>query len=234
MFVVVDAAAGEVVVGPGFMPVASAGRRGLRGGRSAGSQGAYRAMADGVADRHQLRQLIRRTVGRWVSSQHRRRPMIIPVVVEGSVTARVSARVARSPDRLRPMATKTPTTTSARRSAKSGKRFRGTPACACFLALCALHALVWCDREPAAATSVGVAGRLRHGWLGAAAAVGTTARKADPLRAGFPPPGRLGVECPARGAADRGDVLAGVRWSVGGRRRCAGRGLFGRLAIFAP
>ena len=41
-----------------------------------------RAAADGVNDAHQLGQLIRRTLGKWVNSNYRRRPMIIPVVVE--------------------------------------------------------------------------------------------------------------------------------------------------------
>jgi ribonuclease J len=41
-----------------------------------------RAAADGNSDAHQLRQLVRRTVGRWVSESYRRRPMIIPVLVE--------------------------------------------------------------------------------------------------------------------------------------------------------
>jgi ribonuclease J len=40
------------------------------------------AAADGVADTQQIRRLIRRTAGRWVSDSYRRRPMIIPVVVE--------------------------------------------------------------------------------------------------------------------------------------------------------
>jgi ribonuclease J len=40
------------------------------------------AAADGINDVHQLRQLIRRTAGKWVSETYRRRPMIIPVVVE--------------------------------------------------------------------------------------------------------------------------------------------------------
>ncbi len=40
------------------------------------------AAADGINDVHQLRQLVRRTVGRWVNENYRRRPMIIPVVVE--------------------------------------------------------------------------------------------------------------------------------------------------------
>jgi ribonuclease J len=41
-----------------------------------------RALADGVDDSYQLQQTVRRTVGRWVNSKHRRRPMIIPVVIE--------------------------------------------------------------------------------------------------------------------------------------------------------
>ncbi len=41
-----------------------------------------RAVADGVGDNYQLQQTIRRVVGRWVSGKHRRRPMIIPVVLE--------------------------------------------------------------------------------------------------------------------------------------------------------
>ncbi|WP_448629680.1 hypothetical protein [Cellulomonas soli] len=36
----------------------------------------------GTADTHQLQQVMRRVVGRWVSNRLRRRPMIIPVVVE--------------------------------------------------------------------------------------------------------------------------------------------------------
>jgi ribonuclease J len=41
-----------------------------------------RAAAEGVADPHQIAQQVRRVVGRWVSDTYRRRPMIIPVVVE--------------------------------------------------------------------------------------------------------------------------------------------------------
>jgi ribonuclease J len=33
-------------------------------------------------DVHELQQRIRRTVGKWANTTHRRRPMIIPVVVE--------------------------------------------------------------------------------------------------------------------------------------------------------
>ena len=37
---------------------------------------------EGVTDIHQLQQLVRRTVGRWVNETYRRRPMIVPVVIE--------------------------------------------------------------------------------------------------------------------------------------------------------
>ncbi len=40
------------------------------------------ALADGVDDPHDLQQRVRRTAGKWVSTTHRRRPMIVPVVVE--------------------------------------------------------------------------------------------------------------------------------------------------------
>ena len=40
------------------------------------------AGTEGVGDARQLEQLVRRTVGKWVSDRYRRRPMIIPVVVE--------------------------------------------------------------------------------------------------------------------------------------------------------
>jgi ribonuclease J len=41
-----------------------------------------RAAADGINDPYQLGQLVRRTVGRWVNENYRRRPMIIPVVIQ--------------------------------------------------------------------------------------------------------------------------------------------------------
>ncbi|MDP2775955.1 MAG: ribonuclease J [Nocardioides sp.] len=41
-----------------------------------------RTIAEGNTDAYQLQQTVRRVVGRWVSSKHRRRPMIIPVVIE--------------------------------------------------------------------------------------------------------------------------------------------------------
>jgi ribonuclease J len=41
-----------------------------------------RELQDGDVDPHRLSQVIRRTVGKWVSDKHRRRPMIIPTVLE--------------------------------------------------------------------------------------------------------------------------------------------------------
>ncbi len=39
------------------------------------------ALADGVNDAYRLQQVIRRSLGKWVSDTHRRRPMIVPVVI---------------------------------------------------------------------------------------------------------------------------------------------------------
>ncbi len=41
-----------------------------------------KAAADGVGETHQLEQLITRTVARWAERRYRRRPMIIPVVID--------------------------------------------------------------------------------------------------------------------------------------------------------
>ena len=83
IFAAVDIVEGKVVAGPeiearGFHedpevlePVREEVRRELE-----------EALGDGVVDPHQLQQRVRRVVGRWVSQTHRRRPMIIPVVVE--------------------------------------------------------------------------------------------------------------------------------------------------------
>ena len=40
-----------------------------------------RALADGVEDTFALQQLVRRTIGRWVNNNFRRRPVILPIVV---------------------------------------------------------------------------------------------------------------------------------------------------------
>jgi ribonuclease J len=81
--VVVDSATGKVVGGPvvsarGFVEDDSAFDEVLPQITAAIEDAGSR----GIGDAHQLQQVVRRTVGRWVNSAHRRRPMIIPVVIE--------------------------------------------------------------------------------------------------------------------------------------------------------
>lgn len=83
VFVVVDAAAGKVAIEPEFHARGFSEDPSVFNAVAAQVRSALEdAMAKGDADRHQMQQIVRRTVGRWVSSQHRRRPMILPVVVE--------------------------------------------------------------------------------------------------------------------------------------------------------
>src|SRR3954462_13018855 len=82
--VVVDSASGKVVAGPeiyarGFSDV---DERALDAVRPLIEQVLDNAMREGVADPQALRRAMRRTVGRWVSDTYRRRPMLVPVVVE--------------------------------------------------------------------------------------------------------------------------------------------------------
>jgi len=81
--VVVDSVTGKIAGGPEIFS------RGVSGESDAFKEvrplieaALESAAAEGVADTHQLQQLVRRTVGRWVSDTYRRRPMILPVVVE--------------------------------------------------------------------------------------------------------------------------------------------------------
>ncbi len=81
--VVVDAASGKVVGGPelsarGF----SDAREAFEQVRGLVSEALAESMRSGMVDVAALQQLVRRTVGRWVSDTYRRRPMIVPVVVE--------------------------------------------------------------------------------------------------------------------------------------------------------
>ena len=41
-----------------------------------------KAVSEGINGTHQLSQVVRRTIGSWVGGKHRRRPMIVPVVIE--------------------------------------------------------------------------------------------------------------------------------------------------------
>ena len=83
IFAVVDSATGKVVAGPQIHA------RGFAEDESVFAdiqpdvaRALEEAATSGTADTHQLQQVMRRVVGRWVSNRLRRRPMIIPVVVE--------------------------------------------------------------------------------------------------------------------------------------------------------
>ncbi|WMX44741.1 ribonuclease J [Streptomyces roseicoloratus] len=83
VFVVVDSSTGKIVGGPNVHARGS----GIEDSAFDAvlpkiDQALNKSAQDGVVEAHQLQQLIRRTVGKWVSDTYRRRPMILPVVVE--------------------------------------------------------------------------------------------------------------------------------------------------------
>ncbi|WP_035846331.1 ribonuclease J [Kitasatospora azatica] len=83
VFVVVDSSSGKIVSGPtiqargsgiddsAFTPVVQKLEEALR-----------KSADNGVLEVRQVQQLVRRTIGKWVADNYRRRPMILPVVVE--------------------------------------------------------------------------------------------------------------------------------------------------------
>jgi ribonuclease J len=83
VIVVIDSQTGKIVAGPDihargfaedlalFEEVKGRIERALAG-----------AVAGGINGTHQLSQVVRKTVGSWVGEEHRRRPMIVPVVIE--------------------------------------------------------------------------------------------------------------------------------------------------------
>jgi ribonuclease J len=80
---VVDSTTGKLLGGPEIHARGSGiDDAALQGVRPLIEETLAHAAADAINDPHQLRQLVRRTVGRWVNETYRRRPMIIPVVVE--------------------------------------------------------------------------------------------------------------------------------------------------------
>lgn len=83
IFVAIDSQTGRVIVGPEIQA------RGFAEDEAVFDDvkpQIVKALTDaaqnGTRDTHGFSQVIRRTVGRWVNTQHRRRPMIIPVVIE--------------------------------------------------------------------------------------------------------------------------------------------------------
>jgi ribonuclease J len=81
--IVVDSTSGKLVAGPEIQARGSGIDEAAFGEiRPRIEEALARAAADGISDPHQLQQLVRRTVGKWVSDNYRRRPMIIPVLLE--------------------------------------------------------------------------------------------------------------------------------------------------------
>ncbi|WP_433893123.1 ribonuclease J [Streptomyces sp. CA-111067] len=83
VFIVVDSSTGKIVGGPNIHARGS----GIEDEAFAAvipriEEGLSRSASDGVMETRQIQQLIRRSVGKWVSDTYRRRPMILPVVVE--------------------------------------------------------------------------------------------------------------------------------------------------------
>ena len=83
VFVAIDTQTGRVVVGPEIQA------RGFAEDESVFDdvlpqvvKALTEAAQNGTRDTHGFSQVVRRVVGRWVNTQHRRRPMIIPVVIE--------------------------------------------------------------------------------------------------------------------------------------------------------
>ncbi len=83
IFVVVDIVDGAIVAGPEIHARGFGGEDELIAALTDQvTESVTKALADGADETHELQQRIRRVVGKWVNSRHRRRPMIIPVVVE--------------------------------------------------------------------------------------------------------------------------------------------------------
>ncbi|HAM24119.1 MAG TPA: RNase J family beta-CASP ribonuclease [Actinobacteria bacterium] len=83
VIVVVDTANGTIVSGPEVLARGFSGESEILDPvRPKITQAVEAALANGIADTHQLQQVVRRATGQWVSQAHRRRPMIVPVVLE--------------------------------------------------------------------------------------------------------------------------------------------------------
>lgn len=83
VIVVIDSQSGKIVAGPdiharGFNEDAALFDE-VRGDIE---KALAHAVAGGTNGTHQLSQVVRRTIGTWVGQKHRRKPMIVPVVIE--------------------------------------------------------------------------------------------------------------------------------------------------------
>ena len=83
MVIVVDSTSDKLVTGPEIHARGSGiDHASFEEVRPRIEEALVRAAADGINDTHQLGQIVRRTVGRWVRDSYRRQPMIIPLVIE--------------------------------------------------------------------------------------------------------------------------------------------------------
>ena len=83
IFVAIDAQTGRVIVGPEIQSRGFAEEESVFDSvKPMIIKALADAAANGTRDTHSFSQVIRRTVGRWVNTSHRRRPMIVPVVIE--------------------------------------------------------------------------------------------------------------------------------------------------------
>jgi ribonuclease J len=83
IFVVIDSVTGKVAAGPHLQARGFAESDGIFDEVISRIDDALsQANSTGVTDTYELQQVIRRVVGKWVGGKLRRRPMIIPVVIE--------------------------------------------------------------------------------------------------------------------------------------------------------
>ncbi len=83
VIVVIDSQNGSIVAGPDIHARGFTEDQALFNevtGRIEAALG--KAVNEGINGTHQLSQVVRKTVGSWVGAEHRRRPMIVPVVIE--------------------------------------------------------------------------------------------------------------------------------------------------------
>jgi ribonuclease J len=83
VIVVVDAATGRIITGPEIHARGFAeDEKVFDSVKPKIAAALEEAAQSGVRDTHALSQIVRRTIGRWVSQSLRRRPMIVPLVIE--------------------------------------------------------------------------------------------------------------------------------------------------------
>jgi ribonuclease J len=83
VIIVVDTTSGKLVAGPEIQARGSGiDDAAFSAVRPRIEEALVLAATEGISDSHQLTQLVRRVVGRWVNENYRRRPMIIPMLLE--------------------------------------------------------------------------------------------------------------------------------------------------------